>query len=159
MAYKTLMILAKPIKNLLYCLGVATVTFTACRKITLDPLAFSEGYYSGRVITTSYQAGNNGQTILPANISFTAGNYTANFIPVNQLPYTTFIPFTGIYELHAEGTILALYHIELAPPPLPAIDLLKGEFTITTYQADSLILTQTLPGGLSTIQYRLKKSR
>jgi hypothetical protein len=148
--------LAKPTKNLFYCLGIATVIFAACKKNNDSPVPFTEGGYSGRLISTSVQGGNTIQTVLPANISFIGGNYTANYIPQNQLPYTDYIPVTGTYQLQAENTVLVLTS-SLQVQPLPVINLLDGQFTIS-YKADSLILTRNLSDGLLSYQYRLKKN-
>jgi len=148
---------AQPIKNLLYCLGIAAVTFSACKKrVGCDPATMHslEGLYTGRVISTSAQSENTLQTVLPANISFTAGHYSANNIPQNALTYTTFIPYTGTYQLQDEGMALILTST-MQIQPLPVINLLNGKFAIS-YKADSLILIQTLSDG-SSYQYRLKK--
>lgn len=144
--------LSKPIKNLLCCLGIATVAFTGCKKNNTDMTPFLEGSYNGRVITLY---GNNTQTVLPVNINFAGGNYTANNIPTSQLPYTDFIPYTGTYQLLTGNTTLVLTS-SLQIQPLPVINFLSGQFTIS-YKADSLILTQISPDGLSGYQYRLKK--
>lgn len=149
--------LAKPIKKLLYCLVIASLTFAGCKKNNDNSITFSEGAYSGRVISTSVQGGNTIQTVLPVNISFTGGTYSANNIPQNQLAYTNFIPYTGTYQLLTESTTLILTS-SLQIQPLPVINLLSGQFAIT-YKTDSLILTYNLPDGLSSYQYRLKKIR
>jgi hypothetical protein len=149
--------LAKPIKNLLCCLGIAALTFAACKKNDANTVPqFSEGGYSGRLISTSVQGGNTIQPVLPANINFAGGNYTANNIPQNQLAYTDFIPYTGTYQLLTGNTALVLTYVKSQLVPLPDPGFLTGQFTIT-YQADSLILTQNLSDGLSGYQFRLKK--
>jgi len=150
--------LTKPIKNLLYCLGIASVIFVACKKNDANSASqFSEGGYSGRLISTAVQGGNTIQIVLPANIYFAGGNYTADNIPQNQLPYTDYIPATGTYQLLAESTVLVLTS-SLQIQPLPVINSPNGQFAIS-YKADSLILSQNLPGGLSGYRYRLKKIR
>jgi len=147
----------KPIKNLLCCLGIASLTFAACKKNDANTVPqFSEGGYSGRLISTSVQGGNTIQTVLPANITFAGGNYTANNIPQNQLAYTDFIPYTGTYELKTSTAITLHFVPPTYLPTLTAPDFMKGQFTIS-YKADSLILTQNLSDGLSSYQFRLKK--
>ena len=150
--------LAKPIKNLLCCLGIASVTFASCKKNDNNSgMQFSEGAYAGRVISSSVQNGNKIQTVLPANISFAAGTYSMNNIPIDELPYVDFIPYTGTYGLQPGNTAITLAFISLHMPPMVlAPGFVNGQFTIA-YQADSLILTQNLPDGLSGYQYRLKK--
>ncbi|WP_448697980.1 hypothetical protein ACFGVR_14255 [Mucilaginibacter sp. AW1-3] len=116
-------------------------------------MSFSEGVYNGRMISTSVQGGS---TVLPVNISFIGGKYSANNVPVEQLPYTDPMPFTGTYQLQTGGTVLALTNTNTQLQPLPVISLLSGQFTIA-FKTDSLILTQTLQDGSSTYQYRLKR--
>ncbi len=149
--------LAKPIKSLLCCLGVASMIFTSCKKNdNTTTVPFSEGYYTGTITSSSVQEGNTIQSVAPANITFTNGNYSENNVPYSHLPYTDFIPFTGIYELKGGNTTMVLTYVNPVPLPFPAPGFLTGQYAIS-YKADSLILTQTLPDGLSSYQFRLKK--
>jgi len=149
--------LAKPIKNLLCCLGIASVAFTACKKndnTSVTP--FTEGYYTGTVISSSVLDGNKTQTVLPANINFVGGNYTENNLTLNQLAYIDFIPFNGTYELQNENTTLVLTYAKVPLYSSLAPGFLTGSYAIS-YKADSLILTQNLSDGTSSYQFRLKK--
>lgn len=149
--------IAQSIKNLLCCVGIASVTLASCKKADNSTAApFSEGYYTGRVISNTVQDGGKVQTVLPANISFAAGNYSANNVPVNLLATANYIPFNGTYEVQAGNTALVLTYVKSQLVPLTGPGFLTGQFTIA-YQADSLILTQSLPDGLSSYQFRLKK--
>ena len=149
--------LARSIKNLLYCSAIAAISFASCKKgDTLK--TFSEGSYTGRVISTTVQSGNPVQTVLTANIDFSAGNYSMNTIPRDQWPYTDFIPFTGTYDLQADGKAITLTYISLLMPPMIiGPGYVKGKFDIS-FKADSLILTQNLADGAG-YQYRLVKVR
>ena len=150
--------LVRSVKKLFYCSAITAVSFASCKKG--DTLrTFSEGSYTGRVISTTVQSGNPVQTILPANIDFASGKYSMNTIPRDQWPYTDFIPFAGTYDLQIDGKAitLTLTNSVLMPPVLVGPGYVKGKFDIS-FKADSLILTQNLADG-SGYQYRLVKVR